>query len=238
MKLDRVLIHGGLQAGDDLLYHNGTTIVPLKVLRVLKPSNLELGYLDTNTPRQMIRLVQVAGGGDTFKNPREIVTALQQLFGGSIIKTPWTALAVRRNGQSIGTLNDIRERVRLSGGGKPAGAGRKRSREEEDDEAGSEVVGNTGTRSRPRRSTRIAGDGLGAENTTPRRSTRIAGDRLGAENTRPQQEGENTAQQQPGEPTAQQEREENTSDLSSPPPTDHAATPPAEDAAENDDTIE
>lgn len=161
MKLNRVVLNGGVRVHDELQYvccnndnddnGGGGDVQALRVRVVFIGSGsrlvLELvgdGYgirhqQHLPQPQQhgirRDRRLYTTKGGEYFQNPREIVEALRSLerevLGGSAAaadgdgnrnrererdpKTHWVALVLFRGGERLGTLSEVRERLRLEG---------------------------------------------------------------------------------------------------------------------------
>lgn len=118
MKLNRVILHGGVRPADETHYGNGTHTLRIVVKNIYTGSRLELQVHDPNDNDNLRDIVNPETGDTYFMNPKEIVEALIHDFGTSTnSNSAWVALAVVREGVAIGTLSQIRERMRREGGG-------------------------------------------------------------------------------------------------------------------------
>jgi hypothetical protein len=113
MKFKVLLQRGAVVAGDIIEYYDGSNFLLLRILRIGHPGRIYFAFMEDKKSDWEFATV---GGRAYFENPSEIVAALRARFGGNNTETAWNSLVLWRNGTAVGTLNQVREDLRLAGG--------------------------------------------------------------------------------------------------------------------------
>jgi hypothetical protein len=113
MKFKVLLQRGAVVAGDIIEYYDGSNFLLLRILRIGHPGRIYFAFMEDKKSDWDFTTV---GGRAYFENPSDIVAALRARFGGNNTETAWNSLVLWRNGTAVGTLNQVREDLRLAGG--------------------------------------------------------------------------------------------------------------------------
>ncbi|KAF7509282.1 hypothetical protein GJ744_008176 [Endocarpon pusillum] len=134
MKLTQVVRYRGLRVGDELWWDNGSHRQGARVTYIAQGGLIYLDVLDhLGRPGQPF---DQADGTPFFTDPESIIGALATHgrrtlplppYAGTGL-TPWNALEVLRGGRRVGTLNEVREDLRVRGSQQAAPRGSRRRR--------------------------------------------------------------------------------------------------------------